>query len=54
MSEIAVTTSPGLKAPASSASRRLAKRDDARSLATLRAEGAKPGMLRELLGLDRA
>ncbi|MFO1142142.1 MAG: tRNA glutamyl-Q(34) synthetase GluQRS [Amaricoccus sp.] len=36
------------------AGRRLAKRDDARSLATLRAEGATPGMLRELLGLDRA
>ena len=33
--------------------RRLAKRDDARSLATLRTEGATPEMLRELLGLDR-
>ena len=34
--------------------RRLAKRDDARSLATLRSEGATPGMLRDLLGLNRA
>lgn len=36
------------------AGRRLAKRDDARALATLRAEGATPGDLRRMLGLDQA
>jgi glutamyl-Q tRNA(Asp) synthetase len=31
--------------------RRLAKRDDARALAALRAEGARPADIREMVGL---
>lgn len=36
------------------AGRRLAKRDDARALATLRAEGATPAEIRRLLGLGQS
>lgn len=35
------------------AGRRLAKRDDARSLATLRAEGATPAGIRAMVGMER-